>query len=177
MNATITLPAPSSSRCPLASGGRDVRGPAVSSAVRSAADLQLVALRPSPCRIPVIEFLRTASFRPSRARRDQRGLSRRWKVTMRPFLAILMTLLSVEVHAQSNLDPTRMTCAETKATIRRLGAAVLRWNAPGTGVPRYDRYVRNASYCSLSQTMMAAFVPTRDRKSCGLNKCGPKSDD
>ena len=96
---------------------------------------------------------------------------------MRFYPLIILSLLAFEAQAQSSIDPTRLTCAETKAAIKRGGAVVLRWTSPSTGVPRYDRYVRSASYCSLSQTTAAAYVPTRDRKSCGVTKCGPKGDD
>ena len=96
---------------------------------------------------------------------------------MRYFPLVLLSLLAFEAHAQSSIDPTRMTCAQTKAAIKSAGVVVLRWTSPTTGVPRYDRYVRSAAYCSLSQTTSGAFVPTRDRKSCGVTKCGPKGDD
>ena len=90
---------------------------------------------------------------------------------------VLLLLLGAEAQAQSSIDPTRMTCAQTKAAIESAGAVVLRWTSPTTGVPRYDRYVRSTAYCSLSQTTTAAFVPTRDRNRCGVSKCGPKGDD
>ena len=96
---------------------------------------------------------------------------------MRYYPLILLSLLAFDAHAQSTIDPTRLTCAETKAAIKRAGVAVLRWTSPTTGVPRYDRYVGRPSYCSFSQTTAAAFVPTRDRQKCGVTKCGPKGDD
>jgi hypothetical protein len=96
---------------------------------------------------------------------------------LRYFPLVVLSLLAFEAHAQSSIDPTRMTCAQTKAAIRQAGVLVLRWTSPSTGVPRYDRYVRGAAQCSLSQTTASAYVPTRDKKSCGVTKCGPKGDD
>jgi hypothetical protein len=96
---------------------------------------------------------------------------------LRFFIFVLLGFLAFEAHAQSSFDPTRMTCAETKASIKRAGAVVLRWTSPSTGVPRYDRFVGSSAYCSFSQTRRSAVVPTRDRKSCGVSKCGPKNND
>ncbi|MCC2690443.1 MAG: hypothetical protein K0S21_3246 [Rhizobiaceae bacterium] len=92
---------------------------------------------------------------------------------MRILLALSISLLAAEAHAISSYNPTQMACAEVKAVIRQEGAVMLRWTSPTAGVPRYGRYVRSSSYCHTGERAQGTLVPTRDRKSCGVNDCRP----
>jgi hypothetical protein len=88
-------------------------------------------------------------------------------------VALGASLLAAEAHAISTYNPTQMACAEVKAVIRREGQVTLRWISPRAGVPRYGRYVSNSGYCRTGERAQQTLVPTRDRKSCGVNDCRP----
>lgn len=85
------------------------------------------------------------------------------------------TLVATDANAISRYTTTAMSCNAVKQAVKRDGAALLQWTSPRTGNRLYDRYVRNRSYCDVNEVAKRDFVPTSDRKSCGVRKCVPRS--
>ena len=81
------------------------------------------------------------------------------------------SLFAAEAHAINRYTSTSMTCSKVKATISREGAAVMQYRSPRTGLPLYDRYVKNRLFCSSGQTTDRAYVPTSDLPACPVNRC------
>lgn len=86
-------------------------------------------------------------------------------------LAVCLTMLAAEAQAASRYTSTSMSCAQTRGTIVNQGAAILQWRSPTSGVQRYDRYVRDDSFCPTGQYAERAWVPTADTQSCPVYKC------
>ena len=63
--------------------------------------------------------------------------------------------------AQGRPSSVAMTCAETGRLICASGAVVL-----GTGGQTFDRYVRDRSFCEVTEIAKRAFAPTRDDPTC-----------
>ena len=87
--------------------------------------------------------------------------------------AVFAVTLSInEVHAISRYNPTTMTCSQVKATVRAEGAVILRWpSSQDPTRPLFGRYVASRNYCEIWQIMQTHYVPTADRKRCGVSKC------
>ena len=91
-------------------------------------------------------------------------------------LGVLGTIaLSSEAGAIQRITSTSMTCSAVQKAVKSSGAVLVQWISKKTGNRRYDRFVRNKSYCSLNEVTDTAYVPTSDRKSCRLYKCVPRS--
>lgn len=86
-------------------------------------------------------------------------------------LAVCLTMLAAEAQAVSRYTSTHMSCAQTRDTIVSQGAAILQWRSVTSGVQRYDRYVRDDSFCPTGQYAERAWVPTADTQSCPVYKC------
>jgi hypothetical protein len=90
-------------------------------------------------------------------------------------LALVLTacfsLLAAEAHAINRYTSTSMTCAKVKATINQQGAAIMQYRSPRTGLPLYDRYVKNRLFCPGGQTTDWTSIPTSDQKSCRVYRC------
>lgn len=86
-------------------------------------------------------------------------------------LAVCLTMLAAEAQAASRYTSTSMSCAQTRNTVVSQGAAILQWRSPTSGVQRFDRYVRDDSFCPTGQYAERAWVPTADTKSCPVYKC------
>ncbi|KQO72565.1 hypothetical protein ASG60_06480 [Methylobacterium sp. Leaf469] len=56
---------------------------------------------------------------------------------------------------------TTMSCAQAKGIVGREGGIVL-----GTGGPTYDRFVRDRSFCEITEITIPAFVPAGDTPRC-----------
>ncbi len=82
-----------------------------------------------------------------------------------------LSLLAVEAHAISRYTSTSMTCSKVKAIISRDGAAIMQHRSPRTGLPLYDRYVKNRLFCPGGQTTDRAYIPTSDLPACPVNRC------
>jgi hypothetical protein len=68
-----------------------------------------------------------------------------------------------------------MTCSEVREALQRDGVAVLYRKSGRSGVPLYDRYVANQSYCQAGQEVVSEEVPTADTDSCRVPKCLDRS--
>ncbi|WP_378949665.1 hypothetical protein [Mesorhizobium sp. ANAO-SY3R2] len=86
-------------------------------------------------------------------------------------LAICLMMLSVEAEAISRYNSTSMSCAQAQRAVRNEGAVILRWKSPGSGVQRYDRFVRNDGFCEAGEEANITSVPTSDAKSCPVYNC------
>jgi len=87
-------------------------------------------------------------------------------------LAACMTLVAAQAQAISRYDPTHMSCGKVQATIARQGAVILRYQSTRVpGVPLYDRYVQSQQFCTMSEVMTRAYVPSADSKSCLVYNC------
>jgi hypothetical protein len=81
---------------------------------------------------------------------------------VRPFLlAFALSLLAAEALAQARPLSTRMSCRQAAGLIQSRGALVL-----GTGVHTYDRFVRDRSFCEITEFADPAFAPTLDNPQC-----------
>jgi hypothetical protein len=81
---------------------------------------------------------------------------------MRTTLALTVACaLSTGAVAQSRTTTLDMTCAQARALVVAQGAIVLR-----TGPYTYDRYVSNASYCAVQETVRPQWVRTADVPQC-----------
>ena len=87
-------------------------------------------------------------------------------------IALSLLLVSFEAQAISRYNSTSMSCNEVKATVRREGAVILRYQSTRTpGLPFYDRYVRSQSFCDMGEVRARASVPSADTNSCIVYKC------
>lgn len=85
--------------------------------------------------------------------------------------AIVLALTPVEASAIVRYMVQDMTCAEVQDSVSRDGVAILYRKAGKAGVPLYDRYVANESFCQGGQDAIKESVPTADTQSCRISKC------
>lgn len=78
---------------------------------------------------------------------------------------------AVEAHAINRYTSTSMTCSKIKAIISQEGAAIMQYRSPRTGLPLYDRYVKNRLFCPGGQTTDRAYIPSQDLPACPVNRC------
>ena len=86
-------------------------------------------------------------------------------------LAVLLGIAPVEAWAIVRYMVQDMTCAEVQDAVQRDGVAILYRKAGNAGVPIYDRYVANQSFCQPGQQTIKETVPTADTRSCRVSKC------
>ncbi len=86
-------------------------------------------------------------------------------------LAFLLGIAPVEAWAIVRYMVQDMTCAEVQDAVQRDGIAILYRKAGTAGVPIYDRYVANQSFCQPGQSTIKETVPTADTRSCRVSKC------
>lgn len=90
---------------------------------------------------------------------------------MRRLLLVLpVLLLAGEASAVSRYQTMSMNCARVQAAVQSDGAAILHYPGVG-GFDRFDRYVRDKTFCSSSQRAQASSVPAADTQSCRVNRC------
>ena len=91
---------------------------------------------------------------------------------MKKFVAAaILALMPVEASAIVRYMVQDMTCAEVKDAVNRDGVAILYRKSGNSGVPLYDRYVANDSFCQGGQDAIKECVPTADTQSCRIAKC------
>jgi hypothetical protein len=76
-------------------------------------------------------------------------------------LALMLALIAAYALAQPRPDSTRMSCRQAAGLVQARGALVL-----GTGRHTYDRYVRDRSFCEITEIAEPAFAPTLDTPQC-----------
>lgn len=91
---------------------------------------------------------------------------------MRRFVSACLLGISAtsSAYAQGRAAPSavqpatqRLYCAEAMALVKREGTVTL---GAGRGAP--ERFVRDRSYCDLSEVAELRFVPTRDNPQCPI---------
>ncbi|KQP75729.1 hypothetical protein ASF41_14840 [Methylobacterium sp. Leaf111] len=74
--------------------------------------------------------------------------------------ALVLALCSVPALAQ-RASTVAMSCGQAKELVDRRGGLVL-----GTGGQTYDRFVRDRSFCEVTEITVPAFVPAQDTPRC-----------
>jgi hypothetical protein len=89
-------------------------------------------------------------------------------------LTLVLVLLASETIAQGRPSTTVMSCQQARGLVASRGAIVL-----GTGGQTYDRFVRDRSFCEVTEATQQAFAPTRDTPQCpvGFRCFEPSRDD
>ena len=102
-----------------------------------------------------------------------RQAAKRSRNVRRPLLALTacFSLLATDAQAINRYTSTSMTCSKVKATISREGAAIMQYRSPRTGLPLYDRYVKNRLFCPGGQTTDRTYIPSQDLPACPVNRC------
>ena len=90
-------------------------------------------------------------------------------------LLTVLALAPVEASAIVRYMVQDMTCAEVQDSVNRDGVAILYRKSGSAGVPLYDRYVANQSFCQAGQDTIKESVPTADTRSCRISKCVDES--
>jgi hypothetical protein len=85
--------------------------------------------------------------------------------------AVILALMPVEASAIVRYMVQDMTCADVQNSVSRDGVAILYRQAGRNGVPIYDRYVANGSFCQAGQDTIKESVPTADTQTCRVSKC------
>ncbi|MEW9808314.1 hypothetical protein ABUE31_20175 [Mesorhizobium sp. ZMM04-5] len=86
-------------------------------------------------------------------------------------LTVLLALAPLQASAAVRYMVQGMTCAEVQGAVKRDGVAILYRKGSGSGVPLYDRYVADKSFCQAGQDTIAEAVPTADTQNCRVYKC------
>jgi len=86
-------------------------------------------------------------------------------------LAACLSLPAADAEAISRYTSTSMTCSKVRAIIDREGAAIMQHRSPRTGLPLYDRYVKNRLFCPGGQTTDRTSIPASDTPSCPVYRC------
>lgn len=87
-------------------------------------------------------------------------------------IAFSLSLVSGQALAISRYNSQGMTCDRIQAAIKSEGAAILRYSSMRVpGLPLYDRYVANGSYCSFGEYAELTSVPASDTRSCLVLYC------
>ena len=76
-------------------------------------------------------------------------------------LMIAAVMISTSALAQNRPSTRAMTCRQAAALVHMHGAIGL-----GTGGHTYDRFVRDRSFCQITEYTERALVPTRDTPAC-----------
>ena len=99
-----------------------------------------------------------------------------WEESVRRTIAVTIaaTVFTTAAVAQNRPSTTAMTCQQAASLVYARGAIVL-----GTGGYTYDRFVRDRSFCQVTEALESAWVPTRDTPTCfvGYRCYEPSRDD
>ncbi|MCJ2083247.1 hypothetical protein [Methylobacterium sp. J-090] len=80
---------------------------------------------------------------------------------MTRFLLALICIGAVGPAYAQRLSTTAMSCARAQGIVGSQGGVVL-----GTGGATYDRFVRDRSFCEITEITIPAFVPAGDTPRC-----------
>lgn len=90
----------------------------------------------------------------------------RWLVT-----AVMLMLVPAQAFGAVRYMVQDMTCSEVRYALDRDGVAILYRKSGKAGVPLYDRYVADKSFCQPGQDLIGEGIPTADTNSCRVSKC------
>ena len=80
---------------------------------------------------------------------------------LRLLLSLMPSLAAATALAQPRPDSTGMSCRQAAGLVQARGALVL-----GTGRHTYDRFVRDRSFCEITEVAEPGFAPTLDNPDC-----------
>lgn len=87
-------------------------------------------------------------------------------------ITIGLMLVSSQALAIERYTSTSMSCGEVQQTIRRDGAAIMRYNsARMPNLPLFGRYVRNAQFCKMGEAAVQTYIRASDTSSCPVLEC------
>ncbi|MDI7865067.1 hypothetical protein MRS76_24425 [Rhizobiaceae bacterium n13] len=87
-------------------------------------------------------------------------------------LGLMLVMASPAAAAPPTYDPTSLTCQGVRSVLAQNGAAILQYTSR-SGLPIYNRYVANQSYC-WGGPMVWRSVPTRDNPACPVAACSDR---
>ncbi len=85
-------------------------------------------------------------------------------------VAALMTLIATDAGAIVRYMVQGMTCAEVQEALSRDGVAIL-YRRGESGIALYDRFVKDASFCSTGSTTAREQIAVADTDRCSVAKC------
>ncbi|MBE7185844.1 MAG: hypothetical protein INR68_15715 [Methylobacterium mesophilicum] len=87
-------------------------------------------------------------------------------------IAMVLAALPAEAFAIQRYQSTSLSCEQARAIIREEGAALLQWQSRRVrNLPRYERFVRNDSFCQSQEYAAPTVVPTADTEQCPVKRC------
>ncbi len=89
-------------------------------------------------------------------------------------LVLALLLVATQAWAISRRNIAGMSCDSVQALVQSEGAVLLQYRSK-SGLPLYDRYVVDRSYCGPAEVTNRTSVPTTDRKACPVRNCIPFS--
>lgn len=88
------------------------------------------------------------------------------------WISALLAFAASPAAAAQRYDITTMGCTEVQTVIQRDGEAILGTPSKSIlGLSRYDRYVRDRTFCASSEVLRRTGIATQDQKFCPVNKC------
>lgn len=87
-------------------------------------------------------------------------------------LAVALAAVALPAHAISRYTSTSMTCGEAQDRVLSEGEVILRWtSARKPGLPLYNRYVADRSFCQVTEGLYYEYIPTLDTPQCPVVTC------
>lgn len=92
---------------------------------------------------------------------------------MKKIIAVLSLVLAASpALAISRYNSPTMTCQSIRSAIHNQGAVILRYPSKKvSGLPLYDRYVRNSNFCDATDYAEWISVPSKDNPRCQVLNC------
>jgi hypothetical protein len=87
-------------------------------------------------------------------------------------IALAISLVAASAQAQTRPSTVNMPCGASRQLVFSRGAIVL-----GTGGLTYDRFVRDGTFCDVTEYAQAAYVPSLETPDCFVGfrcKQGPR---
>jgi hypothetical protein len=87
-------------------------------------------------------------------------------------IALAISLVTASAQAQTRPSTVNMSCGASRQLVFARGAIVL-----GTGGFTYDRFVRDQTFCDVTEYAQAAYVPSIETPVCFVGyrcKQGPR---
>lgn len=81
-----------------------------------------------------------------------------------------LTIIATDARAIVRYMVQGMTCAEVQQALSRDGVAIL-YRQGGSGIALYDRFVKDASFCSAGFTTAHERIEVADTDGCNVAKC------
>lgn len=76
-------------------------------------------------------------------------------------IALAISLVAASAQAQTRPSTVNMPCGESRQLVLTIGAIVL-----GTGGLTYDRFVRDQTFCDVTEYAQSAYVRSLETPAC-----------